>query len=174
MTPRASVTTEFATYEDDAAATHSVAYVEAFVAAALTVHSKFEVMVREVFDAEPSFVALLVRLSQPTPCSLNAGRKASRVLIVSGACPTLAEQARCCRLYLNSTSGVAELLACYCALQLTASPVPTSAPLTPTASLLSKASAAFGFGGGEARCSRSRPGLRRDACRHSHSRSTFV
>ena len=52
------------------------------------------------------------------------------------------------RLYLNSARNAAEILACYCTLQLTAPSPPAPASPTPTASLLSKASAAFGFGGG--------------------------
>ena len=55
---------------------------------------------------------------------------------------------RCCRLYLNATPNVGELLAGYCALQLTAPTPHLIAPPTPAATLLSKASAALGFGGG--------------------------
>lgn len=59
--------------------------------------------------------------------------------------------ARCSQLYLNAIPKVAQLLACYCALQLAtpSPPKPMSAPPTPTAAFISKASAAFGFGCGE-------------------------
>lgn len=57
------------------------------MSAALTIHAKFDAMVHEVFDSEPSLVALL---------------------------------ARCSRLSLNATSDAAQLLAAYCALQLSA------------------------------------------------------
>ena len=95
----------------------NTAYIEAFVTAALTVHSKFDSLVDEVFESDPSLVHLT---------------------------------SRCTRLYLNSAANgtAAELLARYCSLQLLAQPPNLSAPPTPTASLLSKASAAFGFGGG--------------------------
>jgi hypothetical protein len=65
----------------------SPAHVEAFVSAALTIHAKFDAMVHEVFDSEPSLVALLARCSR---LSLNATDQAAELLASYCALPLAA------------------------------------------------------------------------------------